>query len=159
MRPKAVYRSRVTVSAGMSDAPPVELVRASALFEGQPYADAAVVPDRGLLVFTAGACPIDHGGDTCDVGSVTGQAERSMDNLVEALAAAGAGLHDVVKTTVYVASGERSELVDAWNVVRRRFGGHDPPATLLGVRVLGYAEQLVEIEAIAALAVPLVGNE
>jgi enamine deaminase RidA (YjgF/YER057c/UK114 family) len=65
----------------------------------------------------------------------------------------------VVKTTVYVASGERSDLVAAWNVVRRRFGDHDPSATLLGVRVLGYAEQLVEIEAIAALADPPSGNE
>ena len=159
MRPGAVYRSPVTVSAGMSDAPPVELVRSSELFAGPPYADAAVVRDRRLLVFTAGACPIDHAGDTSDVGDVTGQAERTMDNLVEALAAAGASLHNVVKTTVYVASGERSELVDAWNVVRRRFGDHEPPATLLGVRVLGHPEQLVEIEAIAALADPPVGNE
>ncbi len=77
-----------------------------------------------------------------------------MENLVHALAAAGASLHDVVKTTVYVASGDRSDLVEAWNVVRRRFGDHDPPGTLLGVRVLGYPEQLVEIEAIAALADP-----
>lgn len=143
----------------MSDASPVELVRSSELFAGAPYADAAVVRDRRRLVFTAGACPIDHTGATSYVGDVAGQAEQSMDNLVRALGAAGASLHNVVKTTVYVASGERSDLVAAWNVVRRRFGDHDPPATLLGVRVLGYPEQLVEIEAIAALADPPAGNE
>jgi len=35
--------------------------------------------------------------------------------------------------------------------VRRHFGAHDPPSTLLGVAVLGYEHQLVEVEAIAAL--------
>jgi hypothetical protein len=35
--------------------------------------------------------------------------------------------------------------------VRERFGDHDPPSTLLGVTVLGYPEQLVEVEAVAAL--------
>ncbi len=73
-----------------------------------------------------------------------------MDNLEIALAAAGAGLCDVVKTTVYVASTHRDDLATAWEVVRRRFGDHDPPSTLVGVSVLGYRDQLVEIEAIAA---------
>jgi enamine deaminase RidA (YjgF/YER057c/UK114 family) len=143
----------------MSDASPVELVRSAELFAGAPYADAAVVRDNQLLVFTAGACPIDHRGATCKVGDIAGQAEQSIDNLVSALNAVGARLHDVVKTTVYVASGERSDLVAAWNVVRQRFGDHAPPSTLLGVRVLGYPDQLVEIEAVAVLADPPAAKE
>jgi hypothetical protein len=35
--------------------------------------------------------------------------------------------------------------------VRRHFGDHDPPSTLLGVSVMGYPGQLVEVEAVAAL--------
>lgn len=35
-------------------------------------------------------------------------------------------------------------------VVRDAFGGHDVPSTLMGVTVLGYTDQLVEIEAVAA---------
>lgn len=65
--------------------------------------------------------------------------------------AASARLDDVVKITVYVASSERADLVAAWVVVRRHLGAHDPPGTLLGVSVLGYPDQLVEVEAIAAL--------
>ncbi len=57
-----------------------------------------------------------------------------------------------MKTTVYVASSNRSDLVAAWQVVHRHFGDHEPPSTLLGVTVLGYPDQLVEVEAIAALA-------
>jgi enamine deaminase RidA (YjgF/YER057c/UK114 family) len=74
-----------------------------------------------------------------------------MANLRTALAAAGADLTDVVKTTVYVASSRRADLVAAWDVVSRHFGDHDAPSTLLGVAVLGYRDQLVEVEAVAAL--------
>ena len=42
----------------------------------------------------------------------------------------------------------------AWAVVREAFGEHDVPSTLLGVTVLGYEDQLVEIEAIAAVVDP-----
>jgi enamine deaminase RidA (YjgF/YER057c/UK114 family) len=57
----------------------------------------------------------------------------------------------VLKTTVYVATTRREDLVTAWNVVRRQFGEHDAPSTLLGVSVLGYPDQLVEVEAVAAV--------
>jgi len=36
-------------------------------------------------------------------------------------------------------------------VVRDARAAHDPPSTLLGVAVLGYANQLVEVDAVAAL--------
>jgi hypothetical protein len=57
-----------------------------------------------------------------------------------------------LKTTVYVATQRQEDLLAAWEVVRRHFGSHDAPSTLLGVSVLGYRGQLVEVEAVAALA-------
>jgi len=74
-----------------------------------------------------------------------------MENLVIALEAAGAGLENVLNTRVLVASSRQRDLVDAWEVVRAAFGAHDAPSTLLGVTVLGYTDQLVEIEAVAAV--------
>jgi enamine deaminase RidA (YjgF/YER057c/UK114 family) len=56
---------------------------------------------------------------------------------------------DVVETTAYVATTDRAELVAAWDEVAAVFGDHDAPSTLLGVAVLGYRDQLVEIEAVA----------
>ena len=135
----------------MTEPPPVELLRHADLAAGVPYAYAATTRGRPLLVFTAGACPLDGSGSTVGAGDVEAQAEQAMANLRRALHSAGARLDDVVKTTVYVASSERSDLVAAWGVVRRHFGAHDPPATLLGVSVLGYPDQLVEVEAVAAL--------
>jgi len=110
-----------------------------------------VAHDVSRLVFTAGVCPLDASGVIVAVGDVVGQAERVMTNLRAALRASGADLPDVVKTTVYVASQRREDLLAAWEVVSRHFGDHDAPSTLLGVAVLGYRDQLVEVEAVAAL--------
>ena len=68
-----------------------------------------------------------------------------------ALAEAGASLTDVISTRVLVATTRREDLVEAWEVIRAAFGDHDAPSTLTGVTVLGYDDQLVEIEAVAAL--------
>jgi enamine deaminase RidA (YjgF/YER057c/UK114 family) len=129
---------------------PVQLIRAADLYGSVPYAYASVaaVPSDEL-VFTAGACPLDENGKV--VGDdVQAQARKAVGNLTATLRAAGAGLTDVLKTTIYVASADRADLVAAWDVIRAAFGDHDAPSTLLGVTVLGYPGQLVEIEAIAA---------
>jgi enamine deaminase RidA (YjgF/YER057c/UK114 family) len=54
-----------------------------------------------------------------------------------------------VKTTIYVVGEERADLVRAWDVIAERLGR--APSTLLGVSLLGYPDQLVEIEAVAAV--------
>ena len=129
----------------------VELIRSNELTDVAPYAYAAVARDVTRLVFTAGACPLDTAGNTVAIGDVEGQAEQVMANLEVALREAGVELRDVVKSTVYVATQRQEDLLAAWEVVRRWFGDHDAPSTLLGVSVLGYNDQLVEVEAIAAL--------
>jgi enamine deaminase RidA (YjgF/YER057c/UK114 family) len=129
----------------------VRLIRSDRLWAGVPYAYASAAASGGpaSLVFTAGACPLDADGAVVGPGDVRAQARQAMSNLTEALAAAESGLSQVLKTTVYVASGERADLVAAWEVISSAFGEHDVPSTLLGVAVLGYPGQLVEIEAVA----------
>jgi enamine deaminase RidA (YjgF/YER057c/UK114 family) len=127
---------------------PRQLLDTSKLYAGVPYSYAAVTP--GGAVFTAGACPLDSDGRVVGPGDVVVQARTTLDNLLAALRAAGCGIEDVVKTTVYVASSQRSDLHAAWAVVEERFGPKGPPSTLLGVSVLGFTDQLVEIEAVAA---------
>jgi enamine deaminase RidA (YjgF/YER057c/UK114 family) len=128
----------------------IELVRPAGLSDAAPYAYAAV-SDPGRTVFTAGACPLDADGTTVAVGDVVGQARQVMANLEAALEGAGARLVDVVKTTVYVATSDRRDLVAAWGVVREAFDDHEAPSTLVGVTMLGYPDQLVEVEAVAVL--------
>ncbi|MBV8993066.1 MAG: RidA family protein [Pseudonocardiales bacterium] len=147
-----IPRGRVCQSARViASRTPIELVRPSTLASRATYAYAAVAHDVSRLVFTAGACPLDKNGIIVAVGDVSAQTERVMTNLRIALQEAEADLTDVVKSTVYVASQRREDLLAAWGVVRRHFGDHDAPSTLLGVLVLGYQYQLVEVEAVAAL--------
>lgn len=127
---------------------PAQLIRASDLYPGAPCAYASIAPPGGLI-FTAGACPIDGNGDVVAIADFAGQARDALANLEIALAAAGAVLSDVLKSTVYVASADQADLHAVWQVVHEAFGTHDAPSTLLGVTVLGYTNQLVEIEAVA----------
>ena len=127
----------------------VQLVRSTRLFPGAPYAYAAQAHQLDLI-FTAGACPLAEQGQVIAPADVRAQMRQALDNLRIALEESGAAIRDVVKTTVYVASGDRQDLVAAWDEVAGFFGDHDAPSTLLGVAVLGYPGQLVEIEAVAA---------
>jgi enamine deaminase RidA (YjgF/YER057c/UK114 family) len=129
----------------------VELIRASTLSSVAEYAYAATAPKDARLIFLAGACPLNDDGTIAAVGDYAGQAAVCIETMAAALAAAGATIDDVISTRVLVASADRADLGVVWQVVREAFGAHDVPSTLMGVTVLGYDGQLVEIEAIAAV--------
>ncbi|MER6479488.1 RidA family protein [Streptomyces filamentosus] len=129
----------------------VRLIRSASLSDVAEYAYAATAPAEARLIFLAGSCPLDADGATVAAGDVAGQAAACVANLRTALEDAGAGIEDVISTRVLVATTSRSDLVAAWQVVRDDFGEHDVPSTLMGVTVLGYPDQLVEVEAVAAV--------
>jgi enamine deaminase RidA (YjgF/YER057c/UK114 family) len=129
----------------------VTLIRSASLSSVAQYAYAATAPAQARLIFLAGACPLNQYGSTVAIGDYAGQAAKAVENMRIALADAGAQLEDVIYTRVLVASARQQDLVAAWRVVRDSFGDHDVPSTLMGVTVLGYKDQLVEIEAIAAV--------
>jgi enamine deaminase RidA (YjgF/YER057c/UK114 family) len=114
-----------------------------------PYEYASLVAP-GSLLFTAGACPLDESGTVVAPGEHVAQAHAAVDNLIAVLALHGAGPEHLVRTTVYVV-GDRHHLAGVWEVVAGRLAPHRPPSTLLGVAVLGYPDQLVEIDGVAAL--------
>lgn len=130
----------------------VRLVRPPGLSTSVPYSYAALVPPGSRLVFLAGACPLGADGRTVAVGDVVGQTRACVENMKVALTASGASLPDVVFVRVLVASVSRVELAAAWDVVHEAFGSHEPPGTLQGVTVLGWEDQLVEVEVVAAVA-------
>jgi enamine deaminase RidA (YjgF/YER057c/UK114 family) len=129
----------------------ITLIRSASLSSVAEYAYAATAPAGSRLIFLAGACPLNGDGSTAAPGDYAGQAVKAFENMRTALADAGASVQDVLCTRVLVASSRRQDLVTAWAVVRDSFGEHDVPSTLMGVTVLGYTDQLVEIEAVAAV--------
>lgn len=106
------------------------------------------VASGGRLVFTAGGVPLDGEGNLVGPGDLAAQTRQVLDNLSLALQEAGATEDDVLKTTVYVVARERNDLAVVWGIVQES-GVAAAASTLLGVSLLGYEGQLVEIEAVA----------
>jgi enamine deaminase RidA (YjgF/YER057c/UK114 family) len=116
------------------------------LYPDTPYDYSAAA---GGLIFTAGACPLDEKGCVVAPGDRELQAARAVENLLAALAEHSVGPESLVKTTVFVVARQRADLARVWNVVCARLDR--APSTLVGVSLLGYPDQLVEIEAIAVV--------
>jgi 2-iminobutanoate/2-iminopropanoate deaminase len=102
----------------------------------------------GNLSFASGQIPIDPATGEFVAGGITEQTEQVMRNVSAILEAAGAGLQQVVKTTVFLADMDD---FTAMNEVYGRFFGENPPAraTVQAARLPRDAR--VEIEAIAIL--------
>lgn len=130
---------------------PVKLIRSDRLSGAAEYAYASKLPADAELIFLAGSCPLNADGSTAAIGDYAGQAAKCIENMHIALEEAGATIENVVSTRVLVASDKQADLVEAWEVVRDAFGDHDVPSTLMGVTVLGYDDQLVEVEAVATI--------
>lgn len=130
---------------------PVHFVRPALLSDVAEYAYLAYADSDRTLVHLAGSCPLDADGNTIGIGDVRAQAAACVANLETALASCGGSTADVVQTRVLVATTAHSELVAAWEAYRDAIAPHDRPSTLVGVTVLGYPGQLVEVEAVAAV--------
>lgn len=107
------------------------------------YRYAAVV---GQQLFVAGQVPRDSAGTLVGVGDAALQATRCLDNLRILLGVHGFEVADIRHLTIHVV-GENQNLLDAWSAVTAWFDNDVPPATLLGAHLLGYHDQLVEIDA------------
>jgi enamine deaminase RidA (YjgF/YER057c/UK114 family) len=125
----------------------IERINAPGLSDPPGYSHAMVASGR-RLVMTAGAVPLDADGNLVGHGDYAAQTLQVLDNLGLALTAAGASGGDVLKTTVYVVTEVRSDLSEVWRVIQESEVAA-AASTLLGVSLLGYEGQLVEVEAIA----------
>ena len=124
----------------------IERINAPGLSDPPGYSH-AVVASGGRLVVTAGAAPGCRR-QLVGRGDYVAQTRQVLDNLGLALGAAGARGEDVLKTTVYVVMKDRADLAGVWRVMQESEMA-TAVSTLLGVSLLGYEGQLVEVEAIA----------
>ena len=108
---------------------------------------------EGRFAFLAGQCPLDVDGALVGPGDLDAQVSQVVANSLVALGTAGAEPADVVRTTIYVASTSRDDLARVWTLLRESAlaDAFTTASTLLGVTVLGYPGQLVELD-ITALA-------
>lgn len=115
---------------------------AAGLAETPGYRYAEVVDGHLHL---AGQVPHDAAGGLVAPDDHRGQAVACLDNLRTLLDVHGFEATDIRHLTIHVV-GERPDLGAAWTGVLDWWDGEVPPATLLGVPVLGHPGQLVEID-------------
>jgi 2-iminobutanoate/2-iminopropanoate deaminase len=110
-----------------------------------PYSQAV---RSGDFIFTAGQIPLEPAtGEICAT-SVTDQTERVLANLQAVLGAAGSGLGDVVKTTVFLT--DLSTFAEMNAVYSKYFHEPFPARSTIQVAALPKGAR-VEIEAVARI--------
>lgn len=111
-----------------------------------PYSQAV---RAGNLVFASGQIPIDPATGEFVPGGIAEQTKQVLHNLTAVFAAAGVGMDQVIKTTVFLLDMDD---FTAMNEVYGSFFGEQPPAraTVQAARLPRDAR--VEIEAIAVVA-------
>ena len=101
------------------------------------------------LVFTAGQIPVDPATGNVVVGPIEDQTRRVLDNVQAVLEAAGTGLENVVKMTVFMTDlGDFKRM----NAIYAEYFPEAPPArsaVQVGALPLGV---VIEMEAIALIA-------
>lgn len=113
------------------------------------FAYGARIP-AGALIVTAGLSPLDADGRIVGPGDPVAQLQRTVECLDAILTEQGARREDIAKLTVYVATTDHAVLGAVWHALDAAFVATTPPAIVVGVTVLPYPGQIVEIEAIIA---------
>lgn len=111
-----------------------------------PYSQGIVA--SGTMVFVSGQIPLDPATGSIVSDEIDSQTRQSLTNLKEVLAAAGAELKDVVKTTVFLSDINNFA---AMNSVYSEFFTENCPARAAVEVARLPKDVLVEIEAIAVI--------
>lgn len=118
--------------------------------EGAPTAIGPYVQARveGNLIYCSGQIALDPASGTLVEGGIVAETERVLDNLTAVLRAAGGGLSDVVKTTVFLV--DMADFAAMNEVYAARFSAPHPARSTVAVAALPRGAR-VEIEAVAIL--------
>ena len=116
-----------------------------------PEAPAAVGPYSQAIsfagfIFTSGQIPLDREGNLVE-GDIQAQARQCLENIKAILKAAGAGMEDLVKVTVFVTDMKDFPAIN--EVYQGYFNGDPPARSFVEVAALPKGAR-IEIEGIAA---------
>ena len=112
---------------------------------GAPYSQ-AIAAAPGETIWVSGQVPVDPATGQLVADEAGVQTAQSLANIAAILETAGAGLADVVKTTVFLTDMADFPAMNA--IYASAFGDHAPARATVGVAALPLGAR-VEIEAVA----------
>lgn len=111
-----------------------------------------VTSPPGQLVFISGQVAWDANLQLVGGDDVAAQAEKALENVGTALAAAGAGPRHVTAVRVYIVNYRPEDAAKVGAPFARFFEGSEPPAsTWIGVQALASPDLRIEIEVSAVV--------
>lgn len=127
----------------------MKLLRPEGLVQSPAFSHVAVVPPGATTVYVGGQNAVDAEGRLVGGDDAGAQTKKVMENLVTALAAAGATVHDLVQVNILFVDGV--DINAAYPVAAVALDGAAP--LVVGARVAGLAVPgaLLEVSAVAAV--------
>ncbi len=125
-------------------------LRPEGLVFSPAFSHVAVVPPGATTIYVGGQNAVDADGSLLGSGDAAAQSRHALANVKTALAAAGAGLADVVQWTVLFVEG--ADVAAGYAAIAPELASDEPAlVTSALVSGLGVPGALVEIGAVAAL--------
>jgi len=121
----------------------------SRVAEGKALFPHAVSVEGKRLIILSGQLAWDKAGNLVGKGDMRAQFRQVCENLKEALALAGGGLEDIVKTNTYVTNMD--DFFKCVDIRHEYFGPGWPTSTTVEVSRLAVPGALVEVEAMAVV--------
>jgi enamine deaminase RidA (YjgF/YER057c/UK114 family) len=129
----------------------IRYLQPDGLVRSPAFSHAVVVPPGATTIYIGGQNGVDETGAVVS-SDVAAQAVRAVDNVETALRAAGATLADVVAWTVLIAAD--ADVAAAYSAIAPRLARAGAPPLVTAARVagLGVPGALLEVSAVAAIA-------
>ncbi len=119
------------------------------MMDGKAMFPHAVSVEGKRLICLSGQLAWDIDGNTVGPGDMRAQFRQVGENIRNALAAAGAGLEDLIKTNTYVT--DMDAFFQCVDIRDEYFGPGFPCSTTVEVSRLAVPDAMIEIEAIAVV--------
>ena len=110
---------------------------------------AGVEAPAGRTIYVSGQVSMDADGNVVGEGDIGLQTQKTLENVKTVLQAAGGGMEDIVKVTVFIL--DMSQYDGIHEVRRRYFSEPYPASSMVEVSALIDPRLLIEIEAVAVI--------